>query len=408
MKRLHTNSKYTEKVKERGSNYCQSCESFDMSVFYEVKSVPVNSVIQIPSKEEAINFPKGDITLCFCHSCGFMSNISFDSKMTEYSDNYESTQSFSSTFTSFNRELASRLIEKYNLKGKDIIEIGCGNGEFLSLLCDLGRNRGIGFDPAFTEGRTHTSLPGQIKFIKDFYSEKYSGYRGDIIICKMTLEHIENTAHFVGTIRRSVTDYPDTIVFFQVPNAALIVRERAFWDIYYEHCSYFSAGSLCRLFESCSFDVVDLWSDYDDQYLMIAAKPGDGKRRLSHAIEETPYELKKEVDIFSNSVPVKLNEWGEYLRENRKNGRKAVLWGGGSKGVAFLSTLGIYDEIQFAVDINPHKEGKFMAGTGQRIVSPSYLRDYKPDIVIVMNPIYRCEIREELARLRLDPVIKTV
>ncbi len=62
----------------------------------------------------------------------------------------------------------------------------------------------------------------------------------------------------------------------------------------------------------------------------------------------------------------------------KSNNQKVVLWGGGSKGVAFLTTLNITDQIKYAVDINPYKHGTFLAGTGQEIVSPEFLKDYNP------------------------------
>jgi len=64
----------------------------------------------------------------------------------------------------------------------------------------------------------------------------------------MTLEHIADTADFIKMVRGSLQDSPSTDVFFQVPDVLRVLEEEAFWDIYYEHCSYFSIGSLARLF----------------------------------------------------------------------------------------------------------------------------------------------------------------
>ena len=80
----------------------------------------------------------------------------------------------------------------------------------------------------------------RVTFVKDFYSEKYSAYKADFVCCKMTLEHIHQTGEFIGTVRRSIGDVSDTVVFFQIPEVTRILRDCAFEDIYYEHCSYFS------------------------------------------------------------------------------------------------------------------------------------------------------------------------
>ncbi len=79
------------------------------------------------------------------------------------------------------------------------------------------------------------------------------------------------------------------------------------------------------------------------------------------------------------------------------------LWRSGSKSVAFLTTLNIHNEIRYVIDINPYKHGTYVAGTGQKIVAPDFLKEYKPDTVIVMNPIYHEEIRQDLNSMGLTP-----
>ena len=91
--------------------------------------------------------------------------------------------------------------------------------------------------------------------------------------------------------------------------------------------------------------------------------------------------------------------WRRDLQRVRQTGRQAVIWGAGSKGVAFLTTLNIQDEMEYAVDINPYKHGTYMAGTGQEIVGPEFLKRYRPDVIIVMNPIYCDEIQQDLDRM---------
>ena len=164
------------------------------------------------------------------------------------------------------------MIDRYNLRDKEVIEIGCGKGEFLLLLCEMGNNSGTGFDPGFV-ARIDSPAAERINFVKDYYTEKYSSYQGDFVCCKMTLEHIHPTAKFIKTVRRAIGNRLDTTVFFQIPDATRIVRDCAFEDIYYEHCSYFTPGSLARLFRRCGFEVLDLATEYDDQYLTIEACP---------------------------------------------------------------------------------------------------------------------------------------
>lgn len=390
------------------SRSCPNCGHHGMSVFYKLDNVPVHSVLLLKTREEALKYHKGDISLGFCSNCGFISNLAFDPNVHEYSSRYEGTQAFSSTFSTFHKNLAKHLIERYDLHEKNIIEIGCGQGEFLTILCRLGRNHGVGFDPAYIRRHNNSFETDDIIFINDFYSEKYAEYRGDFICCKMTLEHIQQTADFVNAIRRSIGNKSQTIVFFQVPNVARILRGLAFWDIYYEHCSYFSLGSLARLFRNCGFDVIDLWKDYYDQYLMIVASPGSGKEHSILPQENDMETLSQDISWFNENLPRKFEEWQKRLNGIKENKKRAVIWGAGSKGVAFLVTLKIQDEIRYAVDINPHKHETYMAGTGHQIVGPDFLQEFQPDIVIVMNPVYSTEIQQELKRLNLSAELISV
>ncbi len=93
----------------------------------------------------------------------------------------------------------------------------------------------------------------------------------------MTLEHVHNTGEFIRDLRATVGDHPETVVFFMIPEITRILNLAAFWDVYYEHCSYFSPGSLARTFRRAGLDPIEVWTDYEDQYVLIAARPGQGK-----------------------------------------------------------------------------------------------------------------------------------
>lgn len=389
---------------------CPSCGHERMPIFYEVAGVPVNSVLLVGTRAEAVGFQRGDIALGVCPACGFIANTAFDEALTQYTAAYEATQGYSPTFNKFHRALAQGLIDRYDLRDKDIIEIGCDKGDFITMLAEMGDNRGVGFDPAYVPGRHPSPAADRLTFIPDFYSEKYTDYRADFICCKMTLEHIPAVGAFMATVRRSIGDRSDTVVFFQIPNAQYVLCDLAFWDIYYEHCSYFTKGSLARLFRRAGFEVRDLWTAYDDQYLMIEARPAAGTPDATPLPgEESPAETLAMVDSFVERYEPKRAEWRALLAAWRAEGKRVVLWGGGSKGVAFLTTLGeAAADIAYAVDINPIKTGTFMAGTGQEIVAPAFLRDYRPDVVVIMNPVYRDEIDADLNAMGLTPEIVTL
>jgi len=397
----------TQPVGENIDAACPNCGHQGMANIYEMNGAPVHSVLLMQTREEAISYPQGEIRLGYCAHCGFVGNLTFQPELHEYSQKYESTQAYSPTFNTFHRQLAQRMVDEYDLHGKTVIEIGCGQGEFLVLLSQLGDIQGYGFDPAYDGRVAEAADDPKLTFIADFYSEKYTDYHADFVCCKMTLEHIPDTANFVRTVRRSIGDRLDTNVFFQIPNGAYVLRDLAFWDIYYEHCTYFTPASLRYLFEDNGFEVLGMTTEYDDQYLVIEARPRalDGANLQSgRDVNQTEHakllaEATRDVDYFVDNVLVKQAYWRKRFNDLKAAGKRAVIWGSGSKGVAFLTSLHVTDEIGYAVDINPNKHGTFMAGTGHEIVGPEFLVDYQPDLVIVMNPVYCDEIQRDLDRL---------
>jgi len=385
---------------EQPNQTCPSCNSKGLSAFYSVDEIPVHSCLLMSSREDALQYPSGNLQLGFCPACGFITNTCFDPSLHNYSTQYEETQGFSACFNAFTKSLAQRLIDKYDIRNKMILEIGCGKGEFLALMCQLGENQGIGIDPAYVPER-NPDVTSRIEFIQDFYSEKYAHLKADVICCRHTLEHIAPTWEFMQTLRRAFGDRRDTLVFFELPDVMRVLREGAFWDIYYEHCTYFTAGSLARLFRATGFEIDDLYLDYDGQYLIITAYPADGPTSMSLDIENDMELLTRAFEEFREKCSSQIDYWRSTIGQIIAVEQKLVIWGSGSKGVAFLTTLKLIKEIEYIVDINPYKHVKYMPGTGQEIVSPQFLTEYNPQKIIVMNPIYCEEIQRDLDSLSI-------
>jgi SAM-dependent methyltransferase len=347
--------------------------------------------------------------LGWCPSCGFISNLRFDGSLVDYGGRHEESQAFSPHFRTFAREIARRWIDRYDLAGKTVLEIGCGKGHFLEVMVAEGVDRGIGVDPGCDPGRVSGLAAGRIEWIQDYYSPTHGAGRAAAIVCRHTLEHIHDVAFFLDTVRRGLGDRGDVVVLFEVPDALRVLREGAFWDIYYEHCSYFTAGSLARAFRASGFEILALAPVYSNQYLIIEARLRN-KGDLSAASlpqEEAPSVVETAIAQFQSAFKERIAIWQARLREARAEGKKVVLWGGLSKGMSYLTALGPEAGIDVVVDINPNLQGRYMPGTGQQIVAPEYLKDYRPDLVIIMNSIYVEEIRSMLGQLGLAPTLLT-
>ncbi|MEZ5988063.1 MAG: methyltransferase domain-containing protein [Planctomycetota bacterium] len=384
---------------------CQACGHEGMRPFFEVAEIPIHSCLLMRTREQALDIARRDLELGFCPACGFVQNLVFDAAVHSYSPEYEETQAFSETFNSFARQLVEGYVERYDIRDKRILEIGCGKGEFLVRMCEAGGNRGLGIDPGYRPERTTTEA--DVRFLNEFYDESHGSYEADVILCRHTLEHIQPVRELVRTVRRSIGDRRDVVVLFELPAVERILEDQAFEDVYYEHCSYFSLGSLARLFRASGFEVTHLSKAYDDQYLLIDAVPADGPTRARLPEEDDLELLTDLVEAYRTEAPRKVAGWRDDCERAAGAGRRTVLWGGGSKAVSFLTTCGIGAEVDRVVDINPHKHGKFLPGTGHPVVAPRDLRDAPPDRVIVMNPIYVDEIRKDLEAMGLAPQILT-
>ena len=374
---------------------CPVCRAVNSVHLIEMAQVPAHCNLLWPTRADAVAAPRGDIRLAYCSQCGHVFNESFDPALMEYTQDYENSLHFSPRFQQYATSLAARLVERHDLHNKDIVGVGSGKGDFLIMLCELGGNRGVGFDPSYGgEGEAETA----VTFVQDFYSEKYTHYKADFISCRHVLEHIQDPVEFVDIVRRAVNGRQDTVVFFEVPNVLFTLRDLGIWDIIYEHCSYFSPHSLAQVFRQNGFRILNVEPTFNGQFLTIEAALDNGNPDLWTTDPVGEQQMTHSVTAFAQNYREKVGAWQERLANMAAVGQRAVVWGAGSKGVAFMNILKM-PNIEYVVDINPRKEGMYVAGTGQEIIPPSFLTERQPDAVIIMNANYKEEIAQTLRDL---------
>lgn len=374
----------------------------------EQRGVPVHTSTLLESRAEALHYPKADLRLLVCHACGLITNAAFDAPGHDYSASYEEVQSFSPRFRAYASELARTLVERHSLEGRDVFEIGSGRGDFLLELCAVTGGAGYAVDPSYREERLEGAAADRISVERAFFTPGRVPAGVAAILCRHTLEHVHDVAAFLGDVRAGLDRAPQAVVVFEVPDTLRVLRETAFWDLFYEHCSYFTPGSLARAFRVAGLVPDRVERTFDDQYLVITARAGRPGEGAVISAEETAAEVVELARSFAEGVEQARREWGGLLRDARARGERAVIWGAGSKGVGFLSTLGLADEVACAVDVNPAKHGVFMPGTGHEIVAPADLKTIRPSIVVVMNPAYAAEIGHDLAELGVDAKVLTL
>ena len=374
------------------ANDCRACSKPALHPFYECLRIPVHSNRLLHSPEAARREPVGDLLLAVCSNCGLIQNIRYDGAVHDYRVSYEDSQGHSPRFRAFAEELLAGIEERHGLSSRHVLEIGCGRGDFLVELARRAAGA-IGIDPSFRESAISRAAPGNVRFLAEEYGERHRDLPADFVFCRHTLEHIPEPAAFLRTIRDNLRN-PDVVLYFEVPDTERILQEGAFWDVYYEHCSYFLKDSLRALFEGCGFEVLRLERGFGDQYLLLEARPA------AHPIATRSGALAVTLaKHFAARVAETRESWADRIAGWRSKGSRLALWGSGSKAVGFCSGLALAGEIVCVIDINPAKQGTFQPGAGLPIVSPENLPQYAPDVVIAMNPVYRSEIQAELDRL---------
>jgi len=384
---------------EKLKKTCPVCESKRVIPLVRIKQMPVHCNLLWPTREASIAGPKGDISLEICENCAHIYNYSFDPALMDYEKEYENSLHYSKVFQEYAENLAEHIVNDFGIRNKRVVEIGSGRGDFLSLVCEIGNNEGIGFDPSYLPSEDD---PKNVKIVRDFYTNESLRDAADMICSRHVLEHLENPKAFLASVRGTLDGSMSTMFYIEVPNALYTLRDMGVWDIIYEHCSYFTIASLEYLLQSCGFEVLEIEETYSGQFLGAFARPCEQCAVEEH---EDVTDIVQAAKVFSEKYRKKVLSLRMRLEELGASKKRIVVWGAGSKGVTFSNVMGLNRFVPFLVDINPKKWGKHVAGTGQQIIPPDFLKKYQPEIVIILNPLYREEIQNTLVELGLSAEI---
>jgi len=344
---------------------CPLCLSSVKKNIYQINNIPLFQNKVYKTRLEAENAKTGEVEIVHCESCDYVYNQKFDYNIMAYDDDYQNEQANSIFFQNYLCQVID-FIESKGFSDKKIIEIGCGKGYFINELWKRGIDA-IGFDPAY-EGDND-------KIVKDYFSDKYDNTEADLIIMRHTLEHIQDPLKFLQTIRKAVNS--KCHVFIEVPSFEWIVEHRAFWDIFYEHCNYFTQNCLENMFLKSEHGLL-----FNNQYQYILASMGDFLTQISNKT------IKQNIYL---DLSAEVKRYKKFILENKNT----IVWGAGAKGAQFLNILDPNaDIIECVVDINPMKQGCFIGGSAHQIISPEDLiNQFDSAVILLMNENYESEIR---------------
>lgn len=393
---------------------CPVCQSQDLIPFFDGGDVPLFVNVLHLDRASAMDAPRGRIELGGCGACGFVHNVAFDPKLVEYAPGYENSLHGSPTFQDWAVTLAKGLVERHSLAGARAVEIGGGRGEFMGLLVNAGLGHGLVMDPSAPEDAITPRDPSEAKpsfELERRLFEPTDAQSGPaptrLLLTRHVLEHLADPFAFVSLLAGSAKG-ANAGLYVEVPNGLWTLRDLGIWDLIYEHCSYFTPRALHTLLLRAGADA-KVEETYGDQFLSAEARSIGSAGAPSPSPSPSPSPDEDGLRAaFGAARESTVSAWNLTLAGWAKAGKRAAIWGAGSKGATFLNTVENSKVIACAIDVNDRKKGRFVAGTGHPIVGPDSLQREALDAIIVMNPRYLPEITTMAREAGSDAEVQSI
>ncbi len=333
-------------------------------VLYEQPQLPIFQNRMYDSQAEAVNCPKGDMSLVEDLTTGLVYNAAFRPELMTYDAHYQNEQGVSGVFKQHLDAVA--VIVERSLGRDELVEVGCGKGFFLEAL--LARQFDVtGFDPTY-EGDNPRVLKR--------YFEPGLGIRARGLVLRHVLEHVQNPYAFLDHLREA--NGGRGRIYIEVPCFDWICERRAWFDVFYEHVNYFRISDFTRMFGG----VLESGHLFGGQYLYVVVELGSIRPPVIDKADRPHFPS----DFSRGLTELKV----------APDGRSAI-WGGAAKGVMFALLVGRAGHaVKTVIDINPAKQGKYLAGTGILVQSAEHALTHLPagSLIYVMNSNYLEEIKE--------------
>ncbi|MEJ8281770.1 class I SAM-dependent methyltransferase [Pseudonocardia spirodelae] len=386
-------------------NRCPACDAPASDPFFSVTGLPVHGTAVLPDPASARAVAVGDQVLVLCDRCGLVFNRDFDPALLDYTGDHEESQHHSPRFAAYAAEITADWVARFGLADEHVVEVGCGSGDFAAELLGAGVGRVTGIDPHFVPQRVRPELAGRLTAVPAEFARDQVEPGTAALVCRHTLEHIPDLAVFGAELHAGLRRGGARALLAEVPDLGRILDEGAFWDLQYEHCSYFTPATMGAFLTGTGFADPRVRLTYADQYVVAEAGP-DGTPGTPGLAPHLRDALAGACRDFATRVGDQVARWREWLGGRAATGDEVVVWGGGAKGLTFLNIVeGGADgtgAVGAVVDINPGLQGRYMGGLGLPIRSPKDLLDSPPRSVLLMNPVYTGEVRSTLDELGLS------
>jgi SAM-dependent methyltransferase len=376
---------------------CDACGDGELSVFADLGEIPVLCGVHWADQAEALASPAGRMELAYCRSCAYVRNLAFQPELMTYDSTMDTNLHHSPAFQKFSAELVAHLTDRFGLRGGTrVLDIGCGQGEFLRELCQHAGCAGVGYDAMYA-GATGPDPSGAV-FHAGYAPRGADLPKYDVVTSRHWFEHLADPYEFLVDLREQAAGRP-VYGYLEVPDACYDLAT-AGWEVIYPHVSYFDAYSLSRIVRRAGWRVEGTGTYFSGMFRWIEIS--------ANRDEPPPGELPGRVDRdrqlaairqFAARHLAERDRWRQTIVELDAAGSRPVLWGAGSRGVQFLAAVDPHRRLSAVVDVNPRKWGRYLPGGGHRVDPPARLAELRPGTVVITNPAYRDEIGAALAAL---------
>jgi SAM-dependent methyltransferase len=343
-----------------------------------------------------------------CAQCLLVQLEAFEPPERIFSDEYAYFSSYSQGWLDHARQYADAVVERFGLDAKSkVVEIASNDGYLLQYFVERGIPV-LGVEPtantaaaAITKG-----VPTEVRFFGvDAAKDLRGEHTADLIAANNVLAHVPDLNDFVAGLALLLA--PEGVLTIEFPHLLRLLEEAQFDTIYHEHFSYFSLLTASRALERHGltiFDVEELPTHGGSLRIYAAhvpRPPGERvvalrERERAAGIEELATYL-----AFAERVRREKREIVRFFAEQKDAGMSIAGYGAPAKGNTLLNYCGIgRDFIDYTVDLNPHKQGRYLPGTHIPIRDPDEIRRTRPDLVVILPWNLRDEVMEQLAFIR--------
>ena len=325
---------------------------------------------------------------------------------------YAYFSSYADSWVQHAKRYTEMIVERLGL-GQDslVVELASNDGYLLQHFVKKGIPA-FGVEPAANVAKVaqEKGVPTLVKFFGEKTARELvaEGRRADLVLGNNVLAQVPDINDFVGGIKLLLA--PQGVVTIEFPHLMKLMEENQFDTIYHEHFSYFSlmtAESIFAAHKLVLFDVEELPTHggslriYGHHEEDSTHRVTDRYRELKQREKAAEFDRLETYTLFAEKVKETKRKLLEFLIEAKRKGKTIVGYGAPGKGNTLLNYCGVRgDFIDYTVDRNTYKQGKFLPGTHIPIFSPEKIRETKPDYVLILPWNFKDEIMEQVAYIR--------